>query len=233
MYQAVYFDKDERQYYLRDDRWEGFKSFKHWPTLYEADPDGEFETLEGTKVSIVKRVDNYKDPKYYEKDVDNDIRLLVDSYYESDETPSYHNLVYLDIECEIVGALTPENIKNPKGKITSVALYDNNSKKYYCLVLDEKQLMSEAKSKNKEVIPYKTEAELLNGFLDIWIKLDPTIISGWNSEFFDIPYLYHRINKVMGDKYSKKLSPLGRTRVVDFFNKKTHKQQEYQNINLN
>ena len=211
MYQAVYFDKDERQYYLRDDRWEGFKSFKHWPTLYEADPDGEFETLEGTKVSIVKRVDNYKDPKYYEKDVDNDTRLLVDSYYESDETPSYHNLVYLDIECEIAGALTPENIKDPKGKITSIALYDNNSKKYYCLVLDEKQLMSEVKSENKEVIPYKTEAELLNGFLDIWIKLDPTIISGWNSEFFDIPYLYYRICKILSKDVADYMSPIQKT----------------------
>jgi DNA polymerase elongation subunit (family B) len=57
--------------------------------------------------------------------------------------------------------------------------------------------MTEAKTEGKEVIPYKTEKELLNGFLDLWIKLDPTIISGWNSEFFDMPYLYHRINKVV------------------------------------
>ena len=207
MYQSVYYDREEYQYYLRDDK-RGWKVFKYQPTYYVAHEDGEMETLDGTRVVPVKRMDNYKDPKYFEKDVDKDTRLLVDFYYESDETPSYHNLVYLDIECEIVGALTPENIKNPKGKITSVALYDNNSKKYYCLILDEKQLMDEAKSESKEVIPYKSERELLDGFLEIWEKLDPTIISGWNSEFFDIPYLYYRINKVLGQDMGNYLSPI-------------------------
>jgi DNA polymerase elongation subunit (family B) len=182
--------------------------FKYTPTYYVAHPEGEMETLDGTLVMPVKKMDDWRDPKYFEKDVDKDTRLLVDFYYESDETPSYHNLVYLDIECEIAGALTPENIKDPKGKITSVALYDNNSKKYYCLILDEKQLMDEAKSESKEVIPYKSERELLDGFLEIWKKLDPTIISGWNSEFFDIPYLYYRINKVLGQDMGNYLSPI-------------------------
>jgi len=207
MYQSVYYDRDEYQYYLRDDK-KGWKVFKYTPTYYVAHPEGEMETLDGTLVMPVKKMDDWRDPKYFEKDVDKDTRLLVDFYYESDETPSYHNLVYLDIECEIAGALTPENIKDPKGKITSVALYDNNSKKYYCLILDEKQLMDEAKSESKEVIPYKSERELLDGFLEIWEKLDPTIISGWNSEFFDIPYLYYRINKVLGQDMGNYLSPI-------------------------
>ena len=207
MYQSIYYDREEYQYYLRDDK-KGWKVFKYSPTYYVAHEDGEIETLDGTRVVPIKKMDNYKDPKYFEKDVDKNTRLLVDFYHESDESPSYHNLVYLDIECEIVGALTPENIKNPKGKITSIALYDNNSKKYYCLILDEKQLMSEAKSESKEVIPYKTEKELLSGFIDLWINLDPTIISGWNSEFFDIPYLYHRISKVISEDIANYLSPI-------------------------
>ena len=207
MYQSVYYDREEYQYYLRDDK-RGWKVFKYSPTYYVAHPDGEMETLDGTKVVPVKKMDNYKDPKYFEKDVDKDTRVLVDLYYESDDTPLHHNLVYLDIECEIAGALTPENIKDPKGKITSVALYDNNSKKYYCLILDEQQLMTEAKSEDKEVIPYKSEKDLLSGFLDVWIKLDPTIISGWNSEFFDIPYLYYRIKKVLSEDMAQFLSPI-------------------------
>jgi DNA polymerase elongation subunit (family B) len=212
MYQSIYYDRNTYEYHLRDDV-KGWKTFKYQPTLYQLDPDGEFETLDGQSVSPIKKMDNWKDPKYFEKDVDKDTRVLVDFYYESDETPSYHNLVYLDIECEIAGALTPENIKDPKGKITSVALYDNNSKKYYCLILDEQQLMSEAKTKSKEVIPYKTEKELLNGFLDLWINLDPTIISGWNSEFFDIPYLYYRINKVLGNDMGNYLSPIQKVNI--------------------
>jgi DNA polymerase elongation subunit (family B) len=216
MYQSVYYDREEYQYYLRDDK-RGWKVFKHSPTYYVAHEDGEMETLDGTKVVPVKKMDNYKDPKYFEKDVDKDTRVLVDLYYESDDTPSYHNLVYLDIECEIAGALTPENIKDPKGKITSIALYDNNSKKYYCLVLDEQQLMTEAKSEGKEVIPYKSERDLLSGFLDVWIKLDPTIISGWNSEFFDIPYLYYRIRKVLSEDMAQFLSPIKKVKSMNIF----------------
>jgi len=215
MYQSVFYDRDTYQYHLRDDK-RGWKVFNYQPTCYVSDIDGELETLDGIRVSPVKKID-WKDPKYYEKDVDKNTRVLVDFYYESDDTPSYHNLVYLDIECEIAGALTPENIKDPKGKITSIALYDNNSKKYYCLLLDEKQLLQKANDENKEIIPFKSEKDLLSGFLDLWIKLDPTIISGWNSEFFDIPYLYYRISKVLSEEVAQYLSPIQKVKPTTMF----------------
>jgi len=215
MYQSIYYDRESYQYHLRDDK-RGWKVFNYQPTCYVSDIDGEYETLDGTRVSPVKKID-WKDPRYYEKDVDKNTRVLVDFYYESDDTPSYHNLVYLDIECEIAGALTPENIKDPKGKITSVALYDNNSKKYYCLLLDEKQLLQKANDENKEIIPFKSEKDLLSGFLDLWIKLDPTIISGWNSEFFDIPYLYYRISKVLSEEVAQYLSPIQKVKPTTMF----------------
>ena len=217
MYQALYFDKEEKQYYLRDDRWEGFKTVKYWPTYFEPDEDGEYETLEGTKVSPVKRMDDWKDNKYFEKDVDKITRFLVDHYYETDDTPKSHNIIYLDIECVVAGALTEENIKDPKGEITAVALYDHNSKKYYCLVLDKAKKMSKAESEDKIIMPYSSEKELLNGFLDKWYELDPTIITGWNSGFFDIPYLYYRIKKVLGESLANTLSPIGKIKFTPHF----------------
>ena len=216
MYQAVFYDRSEKQYYLRDDRWDGFKTFQYWPTVYYPDPDGELETLEGTRVSPTKKMDNWKDTKYFEKDVDKVTRLLVDYYYESDDTPKFHNTVYLDIECEIAGALTPTNIKNPQGKITAIALYDNNSKTYYCLILDEAGKMNETVSNEKHIIPYKNEKSLLNGFLDLWIKLDPTIITGWNSAFFDMPYLYNRIRLVCGEEIANYMSPIRKVTYNDY-----------------
>jgi DNA polymerase elongation subunit (family B) len=161
-------------------------------------------------------MDNWKDTKYFEKDVDRVTRLLVDYYYESDDTPKFHNTVYLDIECEIAGALTPTNIKNPQGKITAIALYDNNSKTYYCLILDEAGKMNETVSNEKHIIPYKNEKSLLNGFLDLWIKLDPTIITGWNSAFFDMPYLYNRIRLVCGEEIANYMSPIRKVTYNDY-----------------
>jgi DNA polymerase elongation subunit (family B) len=217
MYQALYHDKEERQYYLRDDRWDGFKTIQYWPTFYQPDPDGDFETLEGTKVSPTRKMDDWKDNKYFEKDVDKITRFLVDHYYETDDTPKSHNIIYLDIECVIAGALTEENIKDPKGEITAVALYDHNSKKYFCLVLDKEGKMSKAESEGKVIMPYKSEKELLSGFLDKWYELDPTIITGWNSGFFDIPYLYYRIKKVLGEPLANSLSPIGKIKFTPQF----------------
>ena len=217
MYQALYYDREERQYYLRDDRWKGFKTVQYWPTYFVPDREGDYETLEGTRVSPTKKMDDWKDPKYFEKDVDKLTRFLVDHYYETDDTPKSHNIVYLDIECEIAGALTEESIKNAPTKITAVALYDHNSKKYFCLILDEGKTLKVIKEKNKEVIPYATEKELLNGFLDKWYELDPTIITGWNSGFFDIPYLYYRIKKVLGESVAQTLSPINKINFTPHF----------------
>jgi len=217
MYQSLYFDKEEKQYYLRDDRWDGFKTIKYWPTYFVPDEDGDFETLEGTKVTPVKRMDDWKDNKYFEKDVDKITRFLVDHYYETDDTPKSHNIIYLDIECVVAGALTEENIKDPKGEITAVALYDHNSKKYYCLILDKDKALKDIKEENKEIIPFSSEKELLSGFLDKWYELDPTIITGWNSGFFDIPYLYYRIKKVLGESIANTLSPIGKIKFTPQF----------------
>ena len=60
----------------------------------------------------------------------------------------------------------------------------------------------------KDVI-YKccpTEEELILTFLDLWKHLEPDIITGWNSKLYDIPYLVRRMDKVMGDGTSKKMS---------------------------
>ncbi len=206
MYQAIYYNRSTKTYHLRDDK-KGWLEFPYRATCYVANEKGEYETLEGVKVSPTKQYD-WKDSNAYESDVDKFTRVLVDAYYEQDDTPEYQNIVYLDIECEIAGALTQDSVRDPAGKLTAIALYDNSTKMYYCYILDEAKAMSESTSENKTVIPCLTEKELMYKFLDKWEELDPTIITGWNSEFFDIPYLYHRIAKVIGESQAVRLSPL-------------------------
>ena len=46
-----------------------------------------------------------------------------------------------------------------------------------------------------------TEQELLAKFLEKFREIDPDIIVGWNSDYFDIPYLYYRICNVLGEGY--------------------------------
>lgn len=55
------------------------------------------------------------------------------------------------------------------------------------------------------------EYELIEGFVDLWTKHYPDVISGWNVKFFDFPYLINRMRRVFGDdEMARKLSPWGK-----------------------
>jgi len=58
----------------------------------------------------------------------------------------------------------------------------------------------------------ESEAQLLMKFVDHWSRNTPDIVTGWNTRFFDIPYLVNRIGKTIGADMVKKLSPWGLVR---------------------
>ncbi len=53
----------------------------------------------------------------------------------------------------------------------------------------------------------RDEWSLCKKFLDIWTRMTPDVITGWNTKFFDIPYLVNRFRKILGEDDTKKLSP--------------------------
>ena len=63
----------------------------------------------------------------------------------------------------------------------------------------------------RKYIKCADEKELLQTFIKIWVseKWSPDIVTGWNIEFFDIPYLINRIKRILGNRYVEKLSPFG------------------------
>ena len=65
---------------------------------------------------------------------------------------------------------------------------------------------------NREDVTYvncESEVHLLKEFLVFWEKYHPDIVTGWNSEFFDIPYICNRIKKLFGEDELNRLSPWG------------------------
>jgi DNA polymerase elongation subunit (family B) len=53
----------------------------------------------------------------------------------------------------------------------------------------------------------KDEYNLCKKFLEFWKDKYPDIVTGWNTKFFDIPYLVNRFRKILGEDETKKLSP--------------------------
>ena len=54
---------------------------------------------------------------------------------------------------------------------------------------------------------FNTEHEMLQDFHKFWVHNTPDIITGWNNNFYDMPYICRRIEKILGEKWMKSLSP--------------------------
>ena len=65
----------------------------------------------------------------------------------------------------------------------------------------------EATDPDVDYLEFKTEVGLLKAFLHFWISNFPDVITGWNVQLFDIPYIIKRIERVIGEKESKMISP--------------------------
>ena len=120
--------------------------------------------------------------------------------------PSIDNLRigYMDIETECEnGFPSIELADQVLNAITIKTSYKNDSFDVFTFCTEK----AEAVEKNHKVQFYSTEKEMLNGFIAWWRQQDFDIITGWNINFFDIPYLVNRINKLMGKDAANDLSP--------------------------
>ena len=186
---------------------------KYSPTLYmQVEKPTEYKTLEGKFVTPVKHqtikearewLDNYSSQKH-----------LI--YGNTSHTYSYLNETYndpcpwnkddllivtLDIEvkCEngfpAVGPAAEEML--------SITMKNQQSKRIVVWGIGE------FKNDRHDVtyVNCKNERDLFDKFLDFWEQHHPDIITGWNTEFFDIPYLCNRIKNLFGEDELKRLSP--------------------------
>lgn len=217
MYQSIYYDHKTYTYYLRDDK-TGWSQFQYQPTYWRRVDEWQENAqpvLTGGWAVPTKKYDK-EDTNLLEKDIDKCLVVLRELYYKQDDViPSWHNIVYLDIEIEMGGALTPEYIKSAPMPITSIALIDVTTKTKICFIVDKSKEIQEHNQDGKLIIPCGSEKELIKRFLDKWEELDPTIVVGWNSAYFDIPYLYFRFQQVVKDEVLR-LSPIGKVNYRDF-----------------
>ena len=144
-------------------------------------------------------------------------KFLIEKYGTNDEPSVTHRELFFDIETEMGDALTEDYIKRAPKKVTSIAWYDKQVDLWGILILDTKNQIKHTKAKNKEIIPCSTEDELLLKFLERFREIDPDIVVGWNSDYFDIPYLYYRMCQVLGEDTARYLSPIGYVRETPWF----------------
>ena len=181
----------------------------------------------GLNGEYLKHTNNWyfsKNPNYSHKNTPglhfHDMKLhqkfLVERYGINDIPSTGHREVFFDIECEIGGALTEDYIESAPMPITSIAWWDKTPDTWHILILDKKSQLKHTKAKNKEIIPCGTESQLLAKFIEIIRDIDPDILIGYNSDYFDIPYLYYRMCNTIGKEFADHLSPLGKVESKKF-----------------
>jgi DNA polymerase elongation subunit (family B) len=170
-------------------------------------------TLDGKQVSKID-FDSISDARNFVKKYDGvanmEIYGLTNFLYtyiydnfkgELNYDPSIVRIATIDIECAADEGF-PDIAKADK-EITAITIKCRN--KYYVYGCGE----FSTKDENVYYFHCKDEYELLTKFIDRWQSLDLDIVTGWNIEFFDIPYIVNRIKNILGEREAKKLSPWG------------------------
>jgi len=160
---------------------------------------------------------NPEDSKIHFHDMPAHQKFLVEKYGIDDTPSTTQREIFFDIEIEMGGALTEEYIKSAPKKVTSIAWYDKQVDLWGILILDAKDNLKHTKTKNREIIPCRTENELLMKFIEKFREIDPDIIVSWNGDYFDVPYLYYRMCNVLGQDIARYLSPIGYVRETPWY----------------
>lgn len=140
-------------------------------------------------------------------------QFLINHFGSKNQTEDFRKFSirysFLDIEVESIEFPEASIAKYP---VTLITVYDSKTKKFYVFSCKEMNIKF-----NKEtdyvsdddvvLLPFDNEKLMLKSFIMMMRKWDFDVISGWNSDIFDIPYLINRITRLLGFDEAEKLSP--------------------------
>ena len=186
---------------------------KYKPTLYApVEKPTEWKTLDGDYVTPVnfdsmkearEWVDNYKNqPEMVFGSTMYPYNFIAESYPNTVEYDIDKILIVtidIEVECEN-GFPSPEQAIEP---LLSITVKNHQSKKFVVWGIGKF-------NNSRDDVTYvecESELHLIKEFLIFWEKHQPDVITGWNTEFFDIPYLCNRITNLCGEDEIKRLSP--------------------------
>jgi DNA polymerase elongation subunit (family B) len=189
------------------------KEFKPDWHFYIDDPRGTHRTIYGKpckKIDPANMTERAKmlnqfHGKKYESDMNVVMRCLEQEYPDC-PNPEMH-VAFFDIEVDfdpVNGYSEPADALTP---VTSISIYLQWINQMVCLAVPPKGVSrAEAEKIAEEVgdtIIFDTEKEMLNAFLDVIEDAD--VLSGWNSEAYDIPYTVNRIIKKLGKTETRRM----------------------------
>jgi DNA polymerase elongation subunit (family B) len=217
LYVDAYFDRNADVVRVVERNKAGKREYKEFParyTFYYEDPRGKFNSIYGEPLSRIvcknskdfhKELKINSGKKLYEADINPVVACLSETYINQD-APKL-NVAFWDIEVDFDperGYASPEDAFMP---ITAIAVHLQWLDTLVCLAIPPKGMtIAEAEELVKDLPNthiFDNEADLLDTFLNL--IQDADILSGWNSEGFDMPYTVNRIIKVLSKEDTRRL----------------------------
>lgn len=190
-YRAPYY------FYTKDKR--GTYTSMYGDTLTRHDFDNSREFFEARRKNQDARTE------MFESDIPAELRILSQHYYNV-PAPKLH-VTFLDIEVDYVADAGFASVENPYAPVNSIALYHSHQKRMIVIAVPPPGFAEDVDSVKKrmdeiaalptdvqvDIVLVKDERELL---LHVLYEIqDSDVLCGWNSDFFDVPYLGKRLEK--------------------------------------
>ena len=187
------------------------------PTLYvlSRDKDEKFRTLDGRSVSPIQFGTSREAREFIKQYTDVD-GFEVHGYerfvyqYMRQEFPddvdydiNQMKIFALDIEVQCENGFP--DVEAAAEEMLSITIKDMVTKEFFVWAVREFDAPEGVKSHI-----FWNERDMLMNFLDWWSKNTPDILTGWNVNLYDVPYIARRVNRVLGEKWMKSLSPWNR-----------------------
>ena len=210
------FDRDKDRIHVVE-RVDGERVYREYPAnyvFYYDDPRGKFRTIYDTPVSRFstrngkefhkeQRINGNK--RLWESDINPIFRCLEENYLGAN-SPKLQT-AFFDIEVDFDPLRGYSKPEDPFNAITAISVYLDWLDKMVTMVVPPKSYSWETAQEICDTFDncylFEREEDMLNTFLDL--IQDADILSGWNSEGFDIPYTTMRITKVLSKDDTRRL----------------------------
>ena len=184
------------------------------PTLYVLSNNKEkFTTLDGRYVSPIK-FDKPREGREFIRQYDGVEGFEVHGYerfvyqYIRQEYPGevdyridQMKLYSMDIEVQCENGFP--DVEAAAEEMLSITIKDMVSKKFYIWAVKDFDT-------DHTKFIFDTEREMLMHFIDWWVKNTPDILTGWNVNLYDVPYICRRVKRMLGSKWMNSISPWNR-----------------------
>jgi DNA polymerase elongation subunit (family B) len=181
--------------------------------FYYDDPRGKFRSIYGTPVSRFSTRNNKefrremainKGHQIYEADINPVFRCLEENY-RGEDAPRLHTS-FFDIEVDFDSERGFSRPEDPFNAITAISVYLDWMDQLVTLVMPPRHMSDDTAAEISQefdnTFVFRDEGELLKSFLDL--IQDADVLSGWNSEGYDIPYTVMRTTRVLSKDDTRK-----------------------------